>query len=100
MNKTNQKQYWKITGYDGLSTLFEHKIYTGQISENKLKELLKALTSKISLSEEEIISSYANKGTKIYFNHLEVQSLEGNKPMYSCGTNPYVTAVIEYESNQ
>ena len=93
------KQYWLIEGYDGLNRLFEHKIYVGQITNNNLKELLKVLTSKISLTEREIISSYAKKGTKAHQNFLVVQHLEGDKFMYSCGENPYVTATAHNENS-
>lgn len=97
-NSKKNKRYWLIQGYDGLNRLFEYKIYVGQITENSLKELLKVLTSKLSLSESEIISSYAKKGTKAHQNFLEVQRLQGEKYMYSCGSNPYVTATIHQEN--
>ena len=97
MKQKGSRKYWKIQGWDGAERLFEHKIYVGQITLRQLFELLKALTAKISLNEDEIISSYAKKGTKAYLNYLEVQHLEGKKFMYSCGTNPFVTAVVENE---
>ncbi|MDD2801006.1 MAG: hypothetical protein PHE96_06060 [Methylococcales bacterium] len=93
-----KKKYWKIQGWDSFTLLFEHRISVSHISENRLRELIKVLTSKISLSEKEIISSYANKGTKSYLNHLEITHSSVNKYMYSCGENPYVTAEIEHES--
>lgn len=86
-------------GRDGFETLFEHKIYVGQITENQLRKLLQVLFAKLALTEEEIIKSYAKKRTKAHSSHIaEVQKLEGSKFMYSCGTNPYVTATAEYES--
>ena len=91
------KAYWIIRGMNSLSVLYEHKIYFGQITRRQLEELLKTLTAKISLTEKEIISSYAKKRTKAHSNFLEVKYMEGSKFMCSCGTNPYVTAHIEYE---
>ena len=88
-------QYWVIEGHDGTSLLFQHEINVGQITEKRLKELLRALAAKISLTEQEIICSYAKRGTKVHTNLLDVQFLEGKKFMYSCGTNPYVTAHVE-----
>ena len=98
MAKKKPRRYWIIRGWDGTSLLYEHEINVGQISVRKLKGLLKVLASKISLSESEIISSYANRGTNAYSNFLEVQYQEGRKFMYSCGTNPYVTAELETEN--
>jgi len=86
-------------GLDGVETIFEHKIYVGQITENQLRNLLQVLFAKLALTEGEIIKSYAKKGTKAHSSHIdEVQKLDGKKFMYSCGTNPYVTATVEYES--
>ena len=98
MNLNKPKRVWKIQGWDGTTQLFEHEIYVGQIGALKLQDLIKVLTCKISLTEKEIISNYANKGTKAYSNHLVVEHMEGNKFMYSCGTNPYVIAVAEDEN--
>jgi hypothetical protein len=97
MAQSKQQKYWLIRGWDGFNLIFEEKINVGQITERQLKELLKALTGKVALSENELVSSYAKKGTRTYQNFLEVQFMEGNKYMYSCGDNPYVTAEIEIE---
>ena len=97
--KTNstKKRYWKIQGWDGTRKLFESKVGAGQITRNRMKELLRTLTAKISLNDTEIISSYAKKGTTIHYDHLIVQVLTGNRFAMSCGTNPIVIAVIEDE---
>lgn len=88
-------RYWKIQGWDSSTKLFEHRVKVGQITENKMKGLLRTLTAKVALNENEIISSFAKKGTKIYSDYLVVQNLSGNKYTLSCGTNPYVIAVVE-----
>ncbi|RUO29549.1 hypothetical protein [Aliidiomarina soli] len=98
MKPKQGRQYWKIVGREGFETLFEHKIYVGQITENQLRNLLQVLFAKLALTEGEIIKSYAKKGTKAHSSHIDkVQKLDGKKFMYSCGTNPYVTATAEYE---
>jgi len=88
------QRYWKIQGRDSTKILFEFKVKEGQITEKRVKELLRVLTAKYGLDDSEIISSYAKKGTKIYSNHLEVQKSIGKKYMLSCGSNPYVLAVV------
>ena len=91
------KRYWKIQGWDSTKKLFEFKVKLGQITENGMNDLLRALTAKYALDDSEIISSYAKKRTKIHSNYLEVQRLTGKKYTLSCGTNPYVIAVVEDE---
>jgi len=97
MNQRNSTRHWKIQGWDSFTKLFEHRIKVGQITQNKMEDLLRTLTAKIALNEEEIICSYSKKGTKIHHDYLIVQYLEGNKYTLSCGTNPYVIAVVEDE---
>jgi len=67
------QKYWKIQGWDSTNLLFEYKVKLGQITEKNMKLLLKTLTAKYSLSDQEIISCYAKKRTKIYSNYLDVQ---------------------------
>ena len=95
MNSGKSNRYWKIQGRDGTDLLFERKVLLGQITENNMKLLLKTLTAKISLTEDEIIGSYAKKGTKIHLDHLEVKYMLGGPYMLSCGSNPYVIATVE-----
>lgn len=97
MNHIKIEPHWKIQGWDGTTKLFEHRINVGQITDKRMNDLIKVVAAKISLSEHEIISGYAKKGTKAYSNYLEVQKLEGEKYMLSCGTSPYVTAVVVRE---
>jgi hypothetical protein len=91
------QKYWKIQGWDSTEKLFEFKVKLGQITENGMFALLRALTAKYALTDSEIISSYAKKKTKISASYLEVQRLSGKKYTLSCGTNPYVMAVVEDE---
>ncbi len=82
---------------DGMeqTLLYEKKVLYGQITENSMKSILQTLVAKISLTEGEIISSYAKMRTRIYANHLEVTYSRGGSYMLTCGDNPYVTATVE-----
>lgn len=95
MSAKKDKQYWKIQGLDGTNLLFERKILCGQITEKSMKEILRTLVAKVSLSEDEIISSYAKKRTTIYANHLDVSRSRGGPYMLTYGNNPYVIATVE-----
>lgn len=94
MSNRNTKRYWLIKGWDGIEEIYEERILVGQITENRLKELLRTLTAKLALTEREIIASYAKRRTRVHHDYLEVSLLNGNKYMYSCGDNPYVTAEV------
>ena len=78
MGAKNSTRYWKIQGWDSFTMLFEHRVKVGQFTENKMKDVLRTLTAKLALNEEEIISCYAKKGTKIYSDYLVVENLNGN----------------------
>jgi len=95
MTRATHKKTWEIQGWDGTELLFQCTIGVGQITQIKMEELIRTLTAKISLNEREILSSYAKKGTKAHFDHLEVQYLEGKTVQISCGTNPYVIATVK-----
>lgn len=88
-------RFWKIQIYDGLTLLYEQKVLFGQITESSMKDLLRVLVAKHSLSEPEIVASFAKKRAKIHSDHLEVNSLQGGSYGYTCGDNPYATAIIE-----
>ena len=95
MPRTTHKKIWEIQGWNSTKLLFQCTIGVGQITQTKMEELIRTLTAKIVLNESEILSSYAKKGTKAYFDHLEVQYLEGKAFQMSCGTNPYVIATVK-----
>lgn len=92
-NKT--KRLWKIQVYDGTNLLYEQKVLFGQVTESSMIALLRALVAKHSLSEPEIIGSFAKRRTKIHNQLLEVSRLHGGPYGYTCGDNPYATAVVE-----
>jgi|GEM_PF-6776089 len=61
-------KFWLIRGYDSNNTLFKYKIpYKSLPRTNKIKTIIKLLTAKSSLSDEEIINSSSNKLLKVNF---------------------------------
>lgn len=58
-------RYWLIRGFDSNKLIFEAKISTGQISRDKLEQLLKALAGKAGLSFEEMVAAYAKRRTRV-----------------------------------
>ena len=42
-------------GFHRAKELFEHRVKVGQITENKMKDVLRTLTAKLSLNEEETV---------------------------------------------
>jgi hypothetical protein len=59
------KRQWLIRGFDGLTKIFEIKISVGQLTDDQMKQMLKALTAKAGLEYREIVGAYAKRGTKI-----------------------------------
>lgn len=88
-----KQRYWMITGYDSLNKIYENKIKSGCISEAQLINLLKALTAKAALTNDEIIGAFAKKGTTISNEHLHVNKDNFNQ-VYTCGENIHFTARI------
>ncbi|MCO7226002.1 hypothetical protein [Pleionea sp. CnH1-48] len=90
-------RYWFIEGYDGPLKVFEKKVKFGYITDNQMRELLKALTAKASLDDDEIIGAYCKRNTKIA-NNLLIVTCNSSESHYTltCGTNPFFMAnVIE-----
>ena len=87
------KRYWKITGRDGSTKIFERKIEIGTFSEKQIQVLLMALAAKAGLDFDEIIESYASKRSNISKNLLSVTK-DGLYPKYLCGDNPHFIATI------
>lgn len=88
-----EQRYWVITGYDSMNKIYENKIKAGCMSEAQVIDLLKALTAKAALTNDEIIGAFAKKGTKISNEHLHVNKDDFNQ-VYTCGENVHFTARI------
>lgn len=93
-----KKRFWIIQGWDGGEMLFERKVPCGQITENSMKIMLRALVSKMSLSYNEIINCHARRNTKIFAGHLQVNYSNGSRYTLTCGDNPYAIAAVETSS--
>lgn len=76
--------------------LYEKAVKFGLFSENKIKDLLRVLTAKHGLTDDEILASYARKNSKISAQHLEVHVF-GKPYCLSCGDNPFFTAQVKYK---
>ena len=91
------KQYWRISGYESESKIFEIHVPVGCFSERQVTDLLKALTAKAGLTQDEIVGAYARKNTR-YSNDLLLVQKEKPHPEYMCGDNPYfVAGVVTHE---
>lgn len=85
--------FWLIQGYDGTNRFFEKKVATGQITDDQMRQLLKAMTAKASLSYNEIIGAYARRRTKAHNGLLDIHR-DRDRATLMCGTNPHFTARV------
>ena len=92
--KGNQK-YWVITGWDSTAMIYEKTVKFGCFSEKQMKNLLRTLTAKHGLTDNEIVASYARKNTKIASPLLLEVQVSGKPYCLSCGTNPYFTVQVK-----
>jgi hypothetical protein len=90
---TMRKLHWLIRGFDSTTKIYERRVDAGQITEIQVKALLRALTAKAGLSNDEIVGAYASRRTKIANDLLRVER-DGPQAIFSCGTNPYFVASI------
>lgn len=91
------KRYWEVTVWDSAKQLKQFNIPVGQITPEKLQELLRALTAKHSLTDEETVKCFLKRNTKSYLPHLEIHKdiNDSLRTMsYMCGTNPYCYARV------
>jgi hypothetical protein len=87
---------WRIRGFDGLKMIFETKVGIGQFTDQGIQDLLRALTARSALTFDEIIGSFARRGTKIA-NDLAVRK-DLDSSTFTCGSNPFFTASIVDEN--
>ena len=86
-------RYWRISGYDSGSKIFETLVPVGCFTERQVKDLLKALAAKTGLTLDEIVGAYARKNTN-YSNDLLLVQKEKPHPEYMCGDDPYFIAEV------
>jgi len=87
-------KYWKIQVWDSTELLFERNINLSEVAEGGLKEILRLLTSKYALTEEEIILCNLKKNHRLRSKVLDIQRLCGNKYAFSCGEGVYTLATL------
>jgi RNase adaptor protein for sRNA GlmZ degradation len=91
-------RYWKIEGFDGIEKIYEEVIKTSLLSENQLKRVLQTLAAKQTLDFHEIVGSFVRRGSK-RGNDLLVVVHHKPEPKYSCGENPFFTAMVINDAN-
>ncbi len=81
------KTFWRIEIDKGLENISSLIVPSGQISEKKIEELLKALMCKYMLDDEEALSSFCKERTKRHHDflkyHKETSNLDRFRAMYS-----------------
>ena len=87
-------KYWKIQLWDSTKVIFERNIKFEEITKNGIKEILKSLTSKHALTEDEIIRCYLKSGAKLRSTILDVHKLCGEKFTFSCDEGVYALATL------
>jgi len=93
-NQRELKRCWRIRGYDSTTEIFDQNVPIGQMTENCMKELLRALVAR-DLSPREVIGAYAKRGTRISNGLLEIHKEnqpEKRRTIYTCGHNPHYVA--------
>lgn len=84
---------WRLEGYDGERLIFEMMVPLGVFTDGQMRDLLRALTAKASLTNEEIVGAYAKRKTKIANDLLEVLR-DTRYPTFLCGVNPHFVASV------
>ena len=92
MGRCMATQYCHIRGYEGLEMVLDKKIPLGCLTTEQLKGLLRCLTARPSLSNEEIVGAYVKRRTKLAHDLLLICK-HGPYHEYSCGTDPHFIAV-------
>jgi hypothetical protein len=65
-------KYWQIICSQHIKTVYQTKIKANHISDKKLINLIRALMSKYSLSDEEIVEEHLNASTKRHKKYITV----------------------------
>ena len=68
-----KKNYWRIVGYQATRKIFETEIPWGFFTDREIRNVLRVLVAKASLTHDEILDSYVRRNTKRYRSLLEVQ---------------------------
>ena len=86
--------FWLLRGYNGLELIWESDLIpVGLLSEAKVQEALRVMAASGSLSYDEILGAHVKRKTRRANDLLQVQK-NGPYPEYTCGGNPYFTAMV------
>lgn len=91
------KRYWEVTVWDSTKKIKRLHIPVNQISTDKLHDLLRVLTAKYSLTDEEIVRCFLKRNIKSYLPFLSVRKDTDSAlrtTSYMCGENPHSYAKI------
>lgn len=89
------KRVWIIEGWRSTELFWSKTISCSALSENQLKDVLKCLVAKHGLTNDEIVSAFARKNSKLYVSHLEILGSGISKPWWmSCGGNTHFTVRV------
>ena len=72
----------------------------GQMTDDQIKQMLKALAAKAGLDYGEIVGAYAKRRTKIANELLAVHRQKSDRRTFRCGTNPHFVASIVDEDGK
>ena len=89
------KGFWIIEVYDNTKLLSSHRVPLSALNQRQVEDVLRFLSAKHALTDEEIIGSLARKNSSLRMEHLEVQYYSGGPFTMSCGSDPYVVARVD-----
>jgi len=100
------KRFWRIQVFDSLSPLFETTIPASRITSNELDALLRTLTAKHSLDDDEIVNAHLRRRPRKNTSKphpprpLDVRWSNSTVLMGTCGENPHVVATAVDEGGR
>jgi hypothetical protein len=99
-NKMNRR-FWRIECEEGMKKYSSMIVYEGQISVNKIEELMRILFAKYILTDEEILSSLCKKKTLRFINCIHyskyLENLHDKSPfrLSYCAQSSGISITIE-----
>jgi len=75
---STKAKYWTIKCTKHLSTLYQTKVDTKYLSEDKLMEFIRILMSKYALSDDEILEQYLRRPFKKSVDFIQVVRTNSN----------------------
>ena len=87
------RSYWQVEGFDSTRRIFQRRLDASHLGENQVGPMLKALAAKAGLDFDEIVSASVSRRAPFRTELLEV-TREFPNLWFSCGANPFFTAVF------